>query len=214
MRLRHLFEGPNDPHIFKAVFLAGAAGSGKSTIARKLFGGTGLRFVDMDNFSRMYRKTGKTDVSRKEIRYHTRKHREGLMDGRIGMVIDGTGRDPYDISRVKEQLESLGYDTIMLFVNVDLDTSLSRTATRAVTPGPDFGRTIPPEHVEKMWYEVKYGARELKSVFGSDFIKVDNNNDGLPDLSAVQKQFNRWLAAPPASPEAQDWLSSFNNQRS
>lgn len=214
MRLRNLFEGPNDPHIFKAVFLAGAAGSGKSTIARKLFGGTGLRFVDMDNFSRMYRKTGKTGVTRREIRYHTRKHRESLMDGRIGMVIDGTGRHPPDIIDVREQLEDLGYDTMMLFVNVNLENSLSRTAQRATTPGPDFGRTIPADHVEDMWYEVKYGARELKMEFGNNFVMVDNNSDGLPDLTAVQKQFNRWLAAPPASPAAQDWMSSFQNQRS
>ena len=41
MRLYNLFEnnepildeGPNDPHIFKAVFLAGGPGSGKSFVA-------------------------------------------------------------------------------------------------------------------------------------------------------------------------------------
>ena len=36
-------EGVNDPHIFKAVFMAGGPGSGKSFVAQKLLGGTGLR---------------------------------------------------------------------------------------------------------------------------------------------------------------------------
>ena len=35
-------EGVHDPHIFKAVFMAGSPGAGKSTIANKLFAGTGL----------------------------------------------------------------------------------------------------------------------------------------------------------------------------
>ena len=34
-----LDEGPNDPHIFKAVFMAGGPGSGKSYVARKMLAG-------------------------------------------------------------------------------------------------------------------------------------------------------------------------------
>lgn len=43
-----LEEGPNDPHIFKAVFLAGGPGSGKSFVANKMLGGTGLKAIDSD----------------------------------------------------------------------------------------------------------------------------------------------------------------------
>ena len=41
-------EGVNDPHIFKAVFMAGGPCSGKSFVAQKLLGGTGLRPVNSD----------------------------------------------------------------------------------------------------------------------------------------------------------------------
>ena len=41
-------EGVNDPHIFKAVFLAGGPGSGKSFVAKKILGGTGLRSINSD----------------------------------------------------------------------------------------------------------------------------------------------------------------------
>ena len=44
-----LHEGPNDPHIFKAVFLAGGPGSGKSFVSNKLLSGTGLRVVNSDD---------------------------------------------------------------------------------------------------------------------------------------------------------------------
>ena len=51
-----LFEGVNDPGIFKAIFLAGGPGSGKTYVAQKLFGipdglttsATGLRLVNSD----------------------------------------------------------------------------------------------------------------------------------------------------------------------
>ena len=44
--IKSLEEGPNDPHIFKAVFLAGGPGSGKSFVANKMLKGTGLRTVN------------------------------------------------------------------------------------------------------------------------------------------------------------------------
>ena len=43
-----LQEGLNDPNIFKAFFLAGGPGSGKSYVVRKTTGGTGLRVVNSD----------------------------------------------------------------------------------------------------------------------------------------------------------------------
>jgi adenylate kinase family enzyme len=212
MRYREIIrEAIHDPHIFKAVFLAGAAGSGKSTVARKLFGGTGLRFVDMDNFSRMYRKTGRTSPSRSEIRQHVKNQRDSLMQGRIGMVIDGTGRYPPDIIRVNRQLQSVGYETKLLFVNVDLEKSLSRTADRAKRPGVDFGREIPADHVQHMWHEVNDNRWQLEQEFGLDFVLLDNNSDGVADLTDVQKMFNSWLQSAPRSNAARDWIKNSKN---
>ena len=44
-----LQEGLNDPNIFKAFFLAGGPGSGKSYVVRKTTGGTGLKVVNSDD---------------------------------------------------------------------------------------------------------------------------------------------------------------------
>ena len=44
-----LQEGVYDPNIFKAFFLAGGPGSGKSYVVRKTTGGTGLKIVNSDN---------------------------------------------------------------------------------------------------------------------------------------------------------------------
>ena len=44
-----LQEGVYDPNIFKAFFLAGGPGSGKSFVVRKTTGGLGLKIVNSDN---------------------------------------------------------------------------------------------------------------------------------------------------------------------
>ncbi len=44
-----LREGVYDPGIFKAFFLAGGPGSGKTFVTRNAFGGTGLRQINSDS---------------------------------------------------------------------------------------------------------------------------------------------------------------------
>ena len=46
--VRYLQEGLYDPNIFKAFFLAGGPGSGKTFVTRGAFGGTGLRVINSD----------------------------------------------------------------------------------------------------------------------------------------------------------------------
>ena len=43
-------EGVYDPGIFKAFFLAGGPGSGKTFVTRSAFAGTGLKLVNSDSF--------------------------------------------------------------------------------------------------------------------------------------------------------------------
>ena len=50
----NLQEGLNDPNIFKAFFLAGGPGSGKSYVVRQTTGGTGLQIVNSDDAFERY----------------------------------------------------------------------------------------------------------------------------------------------------------------
>ena len=54
-----LQEGLYDPHIFKAFFLAGGPGSGKSEVVRQTTGGLGMKLVNSDNeFERLLKQAG------------------------------------------------------------------------------------------------------------------------------------------------------------
>ena len=46
--IRYLQEGLYDPNIFKAFFLAGGPGSGKSFVSKSALGGMGLKVINSD----------------------------------------------------------------------------------------------------------------------------------------------------------------------
>ena len=45
----YITEGVYDPNIFKAFFLAGGPGSGKSFVTGNAFGGSGMKVINSDN---------------------------------------------------------------------------------------------------------------------------------------------------------------------
>ena len=54
-----LQEGVYDPNIFKAFFIAGGPGSGKSFVVRKTTGGLGMKVVNSDDiFEKLLDKEG------------------------------------------------------------------------------------------------------------------------------------------------------------
>ena len=177
----YISEGVYDPNIFKAIFLAGGPGSGKSYVTDKVIGGTGLRIINSDKaFTHLLKKADlslkmpdneehermQKLVRAKEI---TAKQTKLLMNGRLGMVIDGTGGNYNIIKEQVDELRNIGYDTYMIFVNTSLETALARNKQRE--------RTIPDNIVTSSWKSVQANIGKFQNLFkGPNFIIIDNNN--------------------------------------
>jgi predicted kinase len=199
-------EGVYDPHIFKAVFMAGSPGAGKSTIANKLFGGTGLKVLNVDSFWQLYKGLGKQgNYSRYWELYKVQE--KNFLAGRLGLIIDGTAKNPERMAQVKADLESLGYDTAMVFVNTSLETSMNRVINRAKTSGKDLGREIDPQFVQDAWEKTQRGLGALQSMFGGNFFIIDNNR-GEPNVAYAEKTLKRWLNKTPTNPSAREWMQA------
>ncbi len=135
-------EGVYDPNIFKAIFLAGGPGSGKSYVVRKTTGGLGMKIVNSDDiYEKMLNDAGLTPTPEdifsdegQEIRGKakkiTAKRKSNFLDGRLGLIIDGTGKDYEKISSQAASLQKLGYETYMIFVNTSLDTAQEQNETK------------------------------------------------------------------------------------
>ena len=116
-----LQEGLYDPNIFKAFFLAGGPGSGKSYVVKKSTGGTGLKIVNSDEIFEKYLKQAQLDFKmqdsqkserdalRDKAKAVTKKRRDNYVEGRLGLVIDGTGKDLDKITNQASDLKQIGY---------------------------------------------------------------------------------------------------------
>jgi len=213
--IQPVVEGPNDPYIFKAVFMAGGPGSGKSYIANKLFSGyPGLKTLNSDDIYEFMMKTRDMPLDPEtifsprgqELRGRAKSAYNELdalsKAGRLGMIIDGTGKDVDKISKLKLRLDALGYDTMMVFVNTDIDTAQERNLLR--------NRSLPSEQVQKMWSAVQNNIGRFQRMFGNDFVIFDNsdNDDDAEQLEAADKKIRAFLNQPVRKKQAVDWLSN------
>ena len=208
-----LQEGLNDPNIFKAFFLAGGPGSGKSYVVRKTTGGTGLQIVNSDDAFEKYLKIAglskkmpaseekPRDIERARAKKVTSAREEGYVGGRLGLIIDGTGKDYDKIAKQSIQLRQLGYDTHMIFVNTSLDVALERNAKRS--------RSVPESIAVRSWKDVQSNIGKFSQHFRQNFIVVDNNDSSKDDgqvFNDVFKQIRGLLKKKVTSPIAKQWV--------
>ena len=221
-----LDEGVFDPSIFKAIFLAGGPGSGKSYIAGKTTVGMGLKLVNSDEtLERLLKKhnvpldfstmspdqTAKKDMLRtraKELTFGQMKVKafkgKGALDhyihGRLGLVIDGTGKDFDDIHRQASYLKKMGYDTYMIFVNTSEQVAQQRNLERP--------RKLRPEKVKEFWLSVQQNIGKFQAYFRpSNFIVVDNNKAGEDVFKQVSKRIRKLVNKKVTNPIAQQWIA-------
>ena len=206
-----LQEGLNDPNIFKAFFLAGGPGSGKSYVVRKTTGGTGLQIVNSDDaFERYLKKAGLSakmpaseeeprDIERDRAKRVTKARQANYIEGRLGIIIDGTGKDFDKIAKQSNSLKQLGYDTHMIFVNTSLDTALERNAKRP--------RSVPESIAVKSWKDVQANIGKFSNMFRAGFIVVDNNDAGEDVFKEVSKRVRSLLRRKVTNTRARNWVS-------
>ena len=211
---RQIQEGVYDANIFNAIFLAGGPGSGKSYVVKRSTGGLGLKIVNSDDIYEKDLEDAGLDIAKPEdifsdkgqaIRIRskekTKKRKNLWVDGRLGIIIDGTGKDLSKIGRQKSALDQLGYETMMIFVNTSLETAQERNMERA--------RKLPPKSVEQMWNNVQRNIGGFQQMFGSkNFIIVENNDPGEDVFFKVYKRIRGIVVKKPTKRQAQQWIKN------
>lgn len=208
-------EGVNDPAIFKAVFLAGGPGSGKSfTVGQTGLNALGLKLVNSDPaFEKAIKKAGgamepefifspKGQEIRRAAKALTGKQLDLYISGRLGLIIDGTGKDYEKIKNQAESLKAIGYDVAMIFVNTDLETAVKRDQERK--------RTLGPKQVEVMWQDVQKNIGKFQAFFRNEFVIVDNSigSNWKKATTDAYKKMKKFSEQKPRSKVAQDWIKS------
>lgn len=211
---KFMTEGVDDPAIFKAVFLAGGPGSGKSFIVGKTgLPALGLKVVNSDDaFEAAMKKAGMSmkpddifSVKGQDIRGRakalTGKKQAMYITGRLGLVIDGTGKDFQKVKKQVKSMKDLGYDVAMIFVNTDLETAIERDKTRE--------RTLGEVEVTKYWKEVQRNIGAFQTMFGKkNMLIVDNSNgkDFKVETLRAYRDVKKFLDREPDNAKAKAWI--------
>ena len=211
---KYITEGVYDPNIFKAFFLAGGPGSGKSWVSERTLSGMGLKVINSDrafeialNKEKMSLNMATQDAKeiarRDEIRAKA-KARTGVqlklaLEGRLGLILDSTARDVSRIEQEANTMKHIGYDVHMVFVNTSLEVALKRNQMRA--------RKVPDAIVMSNHRTVQQNIGKLQRLFGSsNFIIVDNNKVAEDVNPSVYKAIRRMVTRKPTSYQAVSWI--------
>jgi predicted kinase len=208
-----LMEGVNDPSIFKAVFLAGGPGSGKSFVVGKTaLKALGFRLINSDDaFEKGLKKAGLTtdpdDIAsaqgqsvRADAKMLTGKIMARALEGRMGIVVDGTGKDYKKIKNQVDMLRALGYAVHMIFVNTDLETAKNRNNNRP--------RSLPDDMVGKMWSDVQKNIGKFQALFRDRMTIVDNSEGSNIEKATMDayKKIQTWAKKAPENSIAIKWI--------
>jgi len=224
-------EGVNDPAILKAFFMAGGPGSGKSYVAGELFGfpkseistvsySTGLKLVNSDDAFELLLKKAGYDLKkiaqyakdpevwdqvmnvRDSAKKITKNREAGYLAGRLGLVMDGTGKDLKKVAKQRENLINLGYDTFMVFVNTSLEVAMERNQNRE--------RKLPDDIVKQMWQQVQDNIGGFQRLFGRDNMMIIDNSsyDNKQTLREIEKTIKGKVGLPVENPLGKKWIES------
>jgi dephospho-CoA kinase len=210
----HLQEGVRDPAIFKAIFLAGGSGAGKSFVAHRTTEGHGFKVVNSDIILQLLlnklsmhmdfavyssRDALLKDEVRNKARMLAQKQIEQYQQGKLGVVLDGTGKDYSKIALQRDKFLELGYDTYIIFVNTSLEVALERNRRRE--------RRLSDPMVTKIWHQVQENIGKFQILFGRDnFYIVDNDHISDDVLNMLWIEVSKIAKQPPKNPVALQWI--------
>jgi predicted kinase len=111
----------------------------------------------------------KRDEVRQKAKITTQSRTDLYLQGRLGMIMDGTARDYNKISGQQRLFRFLGYHTIMLFINTSLDVALERNEKRS--------RSVPENIVKTNWTTVQSNMGKFQKLFQpANFYVIDNSS--------------------------------------
>lgn len=205
-----LKEIQNKPH---AIFLAGPAGSGKSYMSQQLIPSSLTVINSDDTYEEMLKASGlgmkQKDFTPDQLsqaakmQAQARKVTQDKLSQSIknmqDIVIDGTGAATNPVLKKKQELEALGYTTLMLMIYVSPLTSLKRNAER--------DRSLMPGIVLRTWRDVNRNIDTYAREFGDNFILINNDpKDANKAFSAVLLEpylLDQTATGKPKTPEEQ-----------
>ena len=187
--------------LFKAIFVSGGPGSGKDIIIREC--------ISCENLVELNATIAISILNDKHKLYeYSIDNRREAIRKRKPLVINGTTSEEYKILEIKNELEELGYETMMVFVNTTNDSSKKRNEMHT--------RMMVESIRQERWEMSQKVANNFSSNF-KKFVEFDNSLDlkeatdiermnKEQDITLIHEITNWFLSMPVENKVANDWL--------
>ena len=180
--------------MFKAIFITGGPGSGKDVIIREAIASekaTELNFTQVLDILNDKHKLAMKSMNPKFESVRTRNP----------LIINGPADDLEKINRIKEELEEIGYSTMMIFVNTDNKTSQERNSS--------LSRVMVESIRQEKWCKSQENTKYFTELF-NNFINFDNTgnlDNKEEDITEIYQTTQNFLDSTKVDMVVDNWLS-------
>jgi hypothetical protein len=134
----------------------------------------------------------------------TKTRRKLYENGRLGMIVDGTGDDYGKIAVQKSKLEDIGYDSYMIFINTTLEVALYRNSHRK--------RVLPKKLVLDSWHACQKNIGRFQGLFKNEIVIIDNSKhleeeEAKSKFDSLSKTYiDKFVKKPIRNPKGKNWI--------
>lgn len=186
---------------FKAIFVAGGPGSGKDVIVREAISHYNLIEMNPSLAASFLNDKTTLHIKSSDIRKESLRKRNGIL-------INGTTNEYENIVSLKEEFEELGYECMMIYVDVSDDSSKKRNN--------NLKRMLDESIRKKRWEESQKISNNFKNIF-ERFLSFDNSlnlfestdeqiNDHKKNVKSMNDLIDFFLDMQIQNETAQEWL--------
>jgi predicted kinase len=179
--------------MFKAIFITGGPGSGKDIVIRE--GVAEQKAVELSTIQAFEHL-----MDKKKLSEQSKDFRREAIRTRSPLIINGTADNFDNIAMIKEELEELGYITMMVYVDTLNEVSRQRNL--------GLKRMISESVREEKWVKAQENKVKFYHMF-NDF-NLFENNDNLDiveeSISDVYDHINEFLDKDSLNEISTDWL--------
>ena len=210
MRLNSLLtESINDKAIFKALFVAGYPGSGKTTLIKRVHDGSlPVMMVNSDVWTEYYLKFDRTawsDIG-KLVKRHSLNNAFFHLNSLLPLYVDSTGTNPTLFKNRVNLLTEYGYDLKMIMIDIDVKESKRRAIKRYL----DGGRKVQMDYIDQAYKQINKDKGMYKKMIPN--YKTVKGDEMTPELvNKVSNEVFSFFSAPVKNPRGKEVIDFMKN---
>jgi len=188
--------GLNEEHnrgMFKAIFITGGPNSGKDVVIREAIASSTITELNLIQAKEYL-------VDKQKLSEKSSDYRRESIRNRGPLIINGPADDYEKITYIKEELEELGYQTMMVFVNTTNEASRERNSM--------LSRMMAESVRHDKWLKSQQVTRQYQELY-NNFMVFDNTgelSDKEFDIHEIYENSKEFLDSKIINETAVDWM--------